>query len=114
MRISDWSSDVCSSDLLKPPRTVRAARQILDADARCRADGDWHPELVGTSCESHFRATAGKGRNPCRREDKGRGKARPENLDRGVTSAKPPGLRPNAPPATKLPPFLAKRPKRSR
>src|SRR3546814_9216615 len=84
MRISDWSSDVCSSDLLKPPRTVRAARQILDADARCRADGDWHPELVGTSCESHFRATAGKGRKPCRRDDERRGIALSENLDREV------------------------------
>src|SRR3546814_15229078 len=28
MRISDWSSDVCSSDLLLPPETRRLAREV--------------------------------------------------------------------------------------
>src|SRR3546814_2904177 len=38
MRISDWSSDVCSSDLLDAdnPRSVRLARKSLDGDDRLR------------------------------------------------------------------------------
>src|SRR3546814_16714512 len=29
MRISDWSSDVCSSDLLKPVRQIEAAESMV-------------------------------------------------------------------------------------
>src|SRR3546814_10174579 len=41
MRISDWSSDVCSSDLLDVPRPeyhlgYRATHRKPDADGRCR------------------------------------------------------------------------------
>src|SRR3546814_13423122 len=40
MRISDWSSDVCSSDLLVP--TILALAGVSDAERRER-----HPALVG-------------------------------------------------------------------
>src|SRR3546814_14232069 len=48
MRISDWSSDVCSSDLAGPAELVRGKRFVLDSD---KAPGDAtrvhlpHPEL---------------------------------------------------------------------
>src|SRR3546814_5567199 len=38
MRISDWSSDVCSSDLIGEPRPVLAARK--DRGVVCRIIGD--------------------------------------------------------------------------
>src|SRR3546814_3599177 len=31
MRISDWSSDVCSSDLRRPPRGSRRARRLTNS-----------------------------------------------------------------------------------
>src|SRR3546814_13255571 len=33
MRISDWSSDVCSSDLHKPPRLFRTPASLISADS---------------------------------------------------------------------------------
>src|SRR3546814_11755906 len=34
MRISDWSSDVCSSDLLRPARVLRPARLGMEGQSR--------------------------------------------------------------------------------
>src|SRR3546814_10632437 len=39
MRISDWSSDVCSSDHPRQVREVRASRQALRADRVDEEDG---------------------------------------------------------------------------
>src|SRR3546814_12087911 len=66
MRISDWSSDVCSSDLLgrlrrlvhDPRRNADdrcARRHFLDddrvrADARVRSDGEW-PAALGAGAD---------------------------------------------------------------
>src|SRR3546814_9965394 len=61
MRISDWSSDVCSSDLrlVHDPRRNAddrcARRHFLDddrvrADARVRSDGEW-PEDLGAGAD---------------------------------------------------------------
>src|SRR3546814_7910215 len=33
MRISDWSSDVCSSDLLPPPGDCRGGQALLDVQS---------------------------------------------------------------------------------
>src|SRR3546814_5007011 len=37
MRISDWSSDVCSSDLLERPRLEPLALRTGENDSTCRA-----------------------------------------------------------------------------
>src|SRR3546814_16472686 len=39
MRISDWSSDVCSSDLLQAPAAVAMPRPGLVLGDRCAEDG---------------------------------------------------------------------------
>src|SRR3546814_5395046 len=42
MRISDWSSDVCSSDLDKvPPQQLIAPAVVLDFSAECAVDPDF-------------------------------------------------------------------------
>src|SRR3546814_1007047 len=41
MRISDWSSDVCSSDLLAPEMVERAARDPRLAGTFFTRDGEW-------------------------------------------------------------------------
>src|SRR3546814_13753507 len=51
MRISDWSSDVCSSDLERDPRkkldqTGRAARQPLEDAAKPIMDGAGHGQTL--------------------------------------------------------------------
>src|SRR3546814_6608817 len=40
MRISDWSSDVCSSDLRDQPVLVRKLERTVDQRARRKAEGD--------------------------------------------------------------------------
>src|SRR3546814_4719659 len=52
MRISDWSSDVCSSDL-EPPKKARAAKlgdQVL-IDFEGALDGVKRPEMAGQDFE---------------------------------------------------------------
>src|SRR3546814_6402640 len=44
MRISDWSSDVCSSDLM--PEADAAVRATIDAEARERGWPALHAELA--------------------------------------------------------------------
>src|SRR3546814_20438765 len=43
MRISDWSSDVCSSDLDHPPDADRTAKDVGDAVAIIVAEEAQHP-----------------------------------------------------------------------
>src|SRR3546814_2123369 len=51
MRISDWSSDVCSSDLCCPCR--RGGRRLLDPDGRRRgAAPRLHPAACAGGCQS--------------------------------------------------------------
>src|SRR3546814_17347732 len=40
MRISDWSSDVCSSDLFQLPQLIDPARQAVDNDPGPPLEGD--------------------------------------------------------------------------
>src|SRR3546814_12429856 len=42
MRISDWSSDVCSSDLAKVGRSGARKRQFFDQEARTKI---WHSRI---------------------------------------------------------------------
>src|SRR3546814_6052046 len=37
MRISDWSSDVCSSDLFEPPWIASLSREVIPCAIRCSA-----------------------------------------------------------------------------
>src|SRR3546814_12234903 len=47
MRISDWSSYVCSSDLAPSPTWSDGVMKILDrAAATMPTGGDWHSEIV--------------------------------------------------------------------
>src|SRR3546814_10473342 len=78
MRISDWSSDVCSSDLSQPffgRRTRRAAggdrpRNRADSAERGRADGSSRPQ--------------GGGRTNPAGEDTGEDRHRPRYVRRGA------------------------------
>src|SRR3546814_3708192 len=45
MRISDWSSDVCSSDLLSPGAVIEIVTERQDADAQQRI-GAFLPAMV--------------------------------------------------------------------
>src|SRR3546814_1940796 len=66
MRISDWSSDVCSSDLLHRQRRIMADRQPVDIGKPCRRDrqrrpwADDHPSLACIDAHhiKRFRLTA--------------------------------------------------------
>src|SRR3546814_9135262 len=50
MRISDWSSDVCSSDLAVPEVEPRHSRYLPSSDAlRARLRGWWHGRPRNTS-----------------------------------------------------------------
>src|SRR3546814_18092585 len=46
MRISDWSSDVCSSDLLDADAIIDAQRATLGLAARLAEEADARPPLV--------------------------------------------------------------------
>src|SRR3546814_16978551 len=52
MRISDWSSDVCSSDLVN--QTIASAQQFADASVRCRHQMQI-VSLLATRIASFFR-----------------------------------------------------------
>src|SRR3546814_18941502 len=54
MRISDWSSDVCSSDLVDPERRTAAALVLPDL---CAGLGRTGPDAV----ETHLRDASGQG-----------------------------------------------------
>src|SRR3546814_2512418 len=59
MRISDWSSDVCSSDLLEPHRAAR--RQPFGGDAEAVARNIEQPRLDALLAErAHTDARAGR------------------------------------------------------
>src|SRR3546814_7284025 len=49
MRISDWSSDVCSSDLRRQRRPYPAAARRRRLRHPVRGDGDVHPRLGGAA-----------------------------------------------------------------
>src|SRR3546814_19962908 len=54
MRISDWSSDVCSSDLLTKSDKVKAselAETTAKVKAEARTHGAAHPQILATSSE---------------------------------------------------------------
>src|SRR3546814_1898798 len=59
MRISDWSSDVCSSDLLAPDQRERHADLRIIAFAFQIIAGDGNPR--GVEAEARERAGLGKG-----------------------------------------------------
>src|SRR3546814_2832710 len=48
MRISDWSSDVCSSDLLAPPCVVGSVAPIAATPGTCGAV-DWADTAIGSA-----------------------------------------------------------------
>src|SRR3546814_17735297 len=58
MRISDWSSDVCSSDLAWAPTRTEAARMLAGALRRARLHGvvTNRDMLVATLTDEAFRA----------------------------------------------------------
>src|SRR3546814_16359159 len=57
MRISDWSSDVCSSDLLTLHRIALAGQE---RDDRGRQVGLTHGHALGAGLESAFRKKKGR------------------------------------------------------
>src|SRR3546814_2500734 len=74
MRISDWSSDVCSSDLLRPAHHRLAADPARRARCRRRGDGDVAPgpaeggrlergRLAGTGGRAPGRTAGARGRS---------------------------------------------------
>src|SRR3546814_2085161 len=69
MRISDWSSDVCSSDLNRAPR-IRKHRQVLRRDPAVRGESGDH---VGTPARK-------RAIHKARRITLGGGKAQPVGI----------------------------------
>src|SRR3546814_2112375 len=80
MRISDWSSDVCSSDLTPPNYRRRSAQGPRHADAerrpRCQADGRYRhpccderrivsPQICGPAGVAFAAIAQGYGAAPC-------------------------------------------------
>src|SRR3546814_1520664 len=65
MRISDWSSDVCSSDLRATPRLAMAARTAPALDSSAAHDRR-APQSEGRCRQDHARAA------PCRTMDEAR------------------------------------------
>src|SRR3546814_9202648 len=49
MRISDWSSDVCSSDLVR--RNAFQPRHFADGQAQCRGDRGDQPANADPACQ---------------------------------------------------------------
>src|SRR3546814_14626271 len=78
MRISDWSSDVCSSDL--PATAVSSARQpVIEVQTRAKLRSrGWPPVSIGPS----FLIYRGRVGRPCRFP----GQQVPECHDRGYKS----------------------------
>src|SRR3546814_17882277 len=55
MRISDWSSDVCSSDLRSPSRGSRASDGAVALDARVKPE---HDDGGGDDGRARYRTTS--------------------------------------------------------
>src|SRR3546814_5788551 len=55
MRISDWSSDVCSSDLRSPSRGSRASDAAVVLDARVKPE---HDDGGGDDGRARYRTTS--------------------------------------------------------
>src|SRR3546814_9549297 len=61
MRISDWSSDVCSSDLLGPTGADgRSAYQVAVANGYAGTESEWLASLHGTGDTSALDARVGE------------------------------------------------------
>src|SRR3546814_3754759 len=86
MRISDWSSDVCSSDLRARHRADEAGRHEPGRRARCRP-ADWCASGAARQEERVHRRHARhrRGDHGCRRDDARR--ARQQGGGRGAQSA---------------------------
>src|SRR3546814_5755653 len=63
MRISDWSSDVCSSDLGRRP-PPRRGRTLLEGPAPCKAFSRSQKALICAGIQ-RFRAPGGGGNRAC-------------------------------------------------
>src|SRR3546814_17820689 len=90
MRISDWSSDVCSSDLLGLGRRRAPARV---ADARLPPLGR---ESAAAAPAADARNAAVDDAHPARRRGRGRGTDQPRGLDRACRRAARRGPAPGA------------------
>src|SRR3546814_19519879 len=60
MRISDWSSDVCSSDLARAVRALAALRQIADAFDRPARTVDVPAEMPRIAAGTSFNEASAK------------------------------------------------------
>src|SRR3546814_20489933 len=60
MRISDWSSDVCSSDLARAVRELAALRQIADAFDRPARTVDVPAEMPRIAAGTSFNEASAK------------------------------------------------------
>src|SRR3546814_10844603 len=88
MRISDWSSDVCSSDLTAGPAGQRS-REVMPEDLEVASGprmSDRHGPATGTAAEDHHGTTADRLRPAAR----SRPVARPRH--RRAAGARPPRL----------------------